>query len=56
MFNITRITLRINDKTHKKLIEICKNSKRSLNGQIDFILESYIKDYEKLTGEIKIKD
>jgi hypothetical protein len=53
---IIRLTLRIDSNTHNKLLKICETSKRSLNGQIDYIITSFIKEYEKFNGEIKIRD
>lgn len=42
---ITRITLRLNTKTHQQLKIISKNNKRSINAQIEFIIENYIRNY-----------
>lgn len=48
--------LRIKDELGKKIKKISEEKERSLNGQIEYILKMYIKDYEKINGEIKIKE
>lgn len=45
--------LRLKESTEKKIKYICKQQNRSINAQINFILEQFIKDYEKINGEIK---
>jgi hypothetical protein len=47
---------RINNNNYKKLKKIAENSNRTVNLQLNFIVENFIKDYEKVTGEIKIED
>lgn len=46
--------IRLPDETFYKLKGIAEIQARSLNGQIKFILEQYIKDYEKINGTIKM--
>ncbi len=45
-------SLRISEEMHYKLRVIAKAHKRSENKEIEFILEEYIKQYEKEHGII----
>lgn len=45
--------LRIKDTSFKKIKYIAEEQGRSANKQICYILEQFIKDYEKVNGEIK---
>lgn len=49
-------TLRLKDATYDKISFIAKEKERSINQQIEYILKEYIKDYEKINGEIKVTD
>lgn len=51
---IIKFSLRIDDNTYKKIQHIADDNSRSINGQIDYIIKAFIKDYEKVKGEIKI--
>ena len=53
--DIIKFSLRLDNETYSKIQYISDDNSRSINGQIDFIIKSYIKDYEKIKGEIKIK-
>lgn len=44
--------LRLKDKPAEKIKKIAELNHRSFNGQIEFIIDMYIKDYEKVNGEI----
>jgi len=47
--------LRLEDDTHAKISKIAELQNRSLNKQVIHLVEQYIKDYEKINGEIKIE-
>lgn len=47
--------LRIKDTSFSKLKFIAEEQRRSANKQICFILEQFIRDYEKINGEIVTK-
>lgn len=51
--DLIRTTLRLDNETYEKITIIADRNKRSINKQIDFIIASFIKDYEKFNGEIK---
>lgn len=44
MKEILSFTLRIDKKLHEKLLQIAEKDKRSLNSEILFILENYVKE------------
>lgn len=46
--------LRINEDMYGKLKTLSVNENRSLNNFIEFIIKSYIADYEKQNGPIPI--
>ena len=50
------LNIRLNDDFHAKIKHISEVEYRSLNNQIEFILQKYIKEYEKENGEITIED
>ena len=52
---ITRIQLRIKDESYEKLKLIAEEKERSINKQIIYILEQYLKDYEKINGKIELE-
>lgn len=39
-----QIPLRLDSKTYKALEELSSNEKRSVNGQIEFLLEMFLKE------------
>ena len=45
--------LRVEDETHAKISKIAEIQNRSLNKQVIHLIEQFIKDYEKINGEIK---
>jgi len=45
--------LRVEEKTHAKISKIAEIQNRSLNKQVIHLIEQYIKDYEKINGEVK---
>ena len=50
------LNIRLNEIFHAKVKHISEIEYRSLNNQIEFIIQKYIKEYEKANGEIKIED
>lgn len=52
----TPFSLRISEDMHEKLKFIAKDHKRSENKEIEYILEHYIKQYEKENGKINFYD
>jgi hypothetical protein len=52
---IIKFSLRVDSDTYKKVQHIADDNSRSINGQLDYIIRSFIKDYEKIKGEIKIQ-
>lgn len=48
--------LRIKDETANKLKKIAEEKERSFNQQVEYIVKKYIEDYERINGEIKIKE
>lgn len=51
---IIKYSLRIDNNTYLKIQHIANDNSRSINGQLDYIIKSFIKDYEKVKGDIKI--
>ena len=47
--------IRVNEIAWEKLKEIAKKNKRSLNKEIEYLIDKAIEEYEKENGEIKIK-
>lgn len=52
----TRITLRLKTSVHEQLKAISEDNKRSLNGQIEFIIENFIYNYYKHNEQYIIKE
>lgn len=50
---ITSTQLRIKEEAYTKVKAIAETQKRSINQQINFIIEQFIKDYEKVNGKIE---
>lgn len=51
---ISRTQLRMEENNYFKIKAIAEEKARSANSQIVYILEQYIKDYEKINGPIDI--
>lgn len=49
-------TLRLDDELYNKLKYIADKNKRSMNGQIEFLAEKCVDEFERENGEIKIKE
>lgn len=45
-------SLRVSDELMDKLKYLAEKNRRSINKQIEFILDAYISDYEKENGAI----
>ena len=54
MQNRKTFTLRVEESTLSKLHHISKQNKRSVNNQIEILIESFISDFEKANGEIPV--
>ena len=50
---IANTQLRIKEETYSKVKAIAENQQRSINQQINFIIEQFVKDYEKVNGKIE---
>ena len=53
---ITNTQLRIKSATYKKVKKIAAEKERSINKQINFIIEQYIKEYERINGTIELTE
>lgn len=45
--------LRVKEESYAKIKVIANEKERSINKQINYILEQYLKDYEKINGKIE---
>ncbi len=54
MESIVSSNIRVNEIAWEKLKEIAKINKRSLNKEIEFLIDKAIKEHEKENGEIII--
>ena len=50
---ITSTQIRIKTDTYQKLKKIADEKQRSINKQMNYIIEEFIKDYEKVNGKIE---
>ena len=48
----TPFSLRISEDLLEKVKSIAKEKKRSMNKEVEFVLEKYVKTYEKDNGSI----
>lgn len=48
--------IRMDEELYDKIKYIAHKQNRSWNGQANWILQQYIKDYEKVNGKITAKD
>jgi hypothetical protein len=53
---IIQTQLRIQENSYQKLKIIAEEQGRSANKQICFILDQFIKDYEKINGKINLPE
>lgn len=49
-------SLRVSDELLAKIKAIANINKRSANKEIEFVLECYVKDFEKKHGKIEIEE
>lgn len=49
-----QFSIRIESNSKEKITEIAKNNSRTLSGQIEFIINNAIADYEKVNGKIEL--
>lgn len=49
-----QFSIRIDTKSKEKITEIAKKNSRTLSGQIEFIINNAIADYEKVNGKIEL--
>lgn len=56
MKNIVSSNLRVEEQSWEKLKVIAKNNKRSINKEIEYLIEKVILEYEEKHGEIKISE
>lgn len=54
MKNIRNYTFRVNDELWEKFHLISKKNKRSVNNQLEWIVEAFVETYEKENGEIHL--
>lgn len=53
---MVQFNLRIKDLQDEKIKYIAENQQRSKNRQIEFILQQFIQDFEKVNGRITEND
>ncbi len=56
MRNFPKFTLRISNHLHQKLKYMAQYNGRSENREIEAAIKRYIKDFERLHGNIEIDD
>ena len=50
-----QFSIRIESKSKEKIGKIAKKNSRTLSGQIEFIINNAIVDYEKVNGKIELE-
>lgn len=48
--------LRLEDVLMDKLKAIAETNSRSLNKQLEFIIKNYLTEYEKVNGEVNVRN
>lgn len=48
--------LRLTEETYRKIHTLAEQEHRSMNMQIEYILDSYIKDYESTHGSLPAEE
>lgn len=51
-----QFSIRIESDAKNKITEIAKKNSRTLSGQIEFIINNAIADYEKVNGKIELNE
>lgn len=54
MSDMKYFSIEIDPELHYKLHQIAKDEERSDRGQILYLIRQYIKEFEKIDGEIKV--
>ena len=54
--NKVQTGLRLNEPLYDKIRTISSLEKRSLNNMIEFVLQKYVEDYEKINGPVPLPD
>lgn len=54
--NLPPFSLRIPEELLHKVRIIAAQNKRSINKEIEFVIERYVTDYEKIHGCIKVNE
>lgn len=54
--SVPPFSLRLPDELMEKVRVLAAKNKRSINKEIEYVLEQYIADYEKKHGPIKIEE
>lgn len=49
-----QFSIRVESKAKAKIEEIARKNSRTLSGQIEFIINNAIADYEKVNGKIEL--
>ena len=52
----TPFSLRISEELLSKIKRIAAQNKRSANKEIEFVLEQYVREYEKATGPLDAEE
>jgi len=55
-YNLPPFSLRIPEELLHKVRIIAAQNKRSINKEIEFVIERYVADYEKKNGCIKVDE
>ena len=50
-----QFSIRLDSKSKEKINEIARKNSRTLSGQIEFIINNAIADYEKVNGKIEVE-
>ena len=56
MENIVTCTLRINEKSWEKLKEIAQKNKRSINKEIEYIIDKRIEEFVRVDKEKRVSN
>lgn len=51
-----QFSIRVEENSKEKIEKIAKKNSRTLSGQIEFIINNAIADYEKVNGKINLED
>lgn len=51
-----QFSIRVDREAKAKIEKIAKKNSRTLSGQIEFIINNAIADYEKVNGKVELED